>query len=309
MLERIISAAVAVFLLVGPGVVAAFAESGEPPVLRSEMTIRKTVQEVGLGFYVSKRNGQPVTGLQRSAFSLYQDGRPVSGFSGFYADQNLPLRVVLMIDASDSMGPGLAAERKAAASFLGHVLRPKIDQGTVVTFATRSEVEKNINSASPQALQKIEQLRTAGLTALFDSICDSAGLLPAGEHAATRRVLVLLSDGDDNYSRNSLGDAIRAALNSDLVIYAVAPHDARQSHWGDANLFALTEATGGRVFFLKKFQRPEKAFAQIEQEIRAQYIATFRPAGNTCGFHSVRIAPADHSLRVRTRAGFFGDCR
>ncbi len=309
MLERVVSVALAVSLSVGPLTIDAFGESNGAPSLRTETTIRAQVQEVRLGFYVSSRNGRPVTGLKPSQFFLYQDNKPLAAFSDFYADQNLPLRVTLMIDASDSMARGFAAERKAAEGFLGRVVRPQTDSSAVVAFSTHSQVETGVDPASPATLRHLEKLRSAGLTSLFDSICDAVGLFPATEQAPVRRVLVLLSDGDDNYSRHSLGEAVEAALGSDVVIYAITPHNPKQEHWGDDNLVALTNATGGRVFFLKNYEQSEKAFAEIEQEIRARYTATFRPTGSTCGFHSLRIEPTDISLRIRSRTGFYGDCR
>ena len=277
---------------------------------QTEMTIRKTVQEVRIGFHLSAQNGRPVPDLQKDQLSVYQDGRPVAGITGFYMDDNLPLRLLLMIDASDSMTKGFASERDAAGGFLRRVVRPGVDESAVVVFSTRSETDPGGDASSPETLRRIGLLHSAGLTALFDSICKAAELLPAhdGDRMPTRRVLVLLSDGDDTYSLRSLNDAIAAAQKSDLVIYAVTAHDPKGAHWGDSNLERLTEATGGRVFFLKKYEQSEKVFAEIEQEIRAQYTVTFRPAGDTCGFHRVRVEPSDRAVHARSRTGFYGDC-
>lgn len=280
------------------------------PDAQTDMTIRKTVQEVRVGFHLSARNGRPVPGLQKDQIAVYQDGRSVAGITGFYVDDSLPLRLLLMIDASGSMTKGFAAEREAASGFLRRVVRPGVDESAVVVFSTRTETELSGDASSPETLQRIGMLHSSGLTALLDSICKVAGLLPAhdADRAPTRRVLVLLSDGDDTYSLRSLNDAVAAAQRSDLVIYAVTAHNPKDVYWGDFNLAKLTESTGGRVFFLKKYEQSERVFAEIEQEIRAQYTVTFRPVGNACGFHEVRIEPEDRGLRVRSRAGFYGDC-
>lgn len=311
MLERVVSLALALTLLVGWAAAAdPSVGAGTLPDTQTEMTIRKTVQEVRVGFHLSAQNGRPVSGLQKDQVSVYQDGQPVAGITGFYADNNLPLRLLLMIDASGSMTKGFASERDAAGTFLRRVVRPGIDDSAVVVFSTRTEMELSGDASSPETLRRIGMLHSAGLTALFDAIRKAAELLPAqdGDRTPTRRVLVLLSDGDDTYSLHPLNDAIAAAQKSDLVIYAVTAHDPKYAHLGDSNLARLTEATGGRVFFLKKYQQPEKVFAEIEEEIRGQYTVTFRPAGNACGFHGVRIEPEDRSLRVRARSGFYGDC-
>ena len=311
MLERVLSLALSLTLLTG---VAAAEDpssgTGTPFDTQTEMTIRKTVQEVRVGFHLSTQSGRPVSGLQRDQFSVYQDGRPVAGITGCYVDDNLPLRLLLMIDASDSMMKGFAAEREAAGTFLRRVVRPGVDESAVVVFSTRTETDLGGDASSPETMRRIGMLQSSGLTALFDSICKVAELLPAREreNSPTRRVLVLLSDGDDTYSLHSLDGAIAAAQRSDLVIYAITAHNPKDVHWGDSNLARLTEATGGRVFFLKKYEQSEKVFAEIEEEIRAQYTVTFRPAGNTCGYHNVRVEPSDRGVRARSRAGFYGDC-
>jgi VWFA-related protein len=311
MLERVVSLALSLALLAWPAAAAdPVSGAGKPLDTQAEMTIRKTVQEVRVGFHLSSQNGRPVPDLQRDQLSVYQDGRLVAGITGLYRDENLPLRLLFMIDASDSMTKGFASERDAAGEFLRRVVRPGVDESAVVVFSTRTEMESSGDASSPETLRRIGMLHSAGLTALFDSISKVAELLPARdrERAATRRVLVLLSDGDDTYSLRSLNDAIAAAQKSDLVIYAVAAHDLRDAHWGDSNLARLTEATGGRVFFLKKYEQSERVFAEIEQEIRAQYTVTFRPVGDACGFHNVRVEPSNRAVRARSRAGFYGDC-
>jgi len=310
MLERVVKVALALTLMMG----VVSAEEGSSisetsPIFQSETTIRKTVQEVRVGFHLSDRNGKPFPGLQKNQVSVYQDGK-AAGIAGFYEGSDLPLRLLLMIDASDSMTKGFSFERDAAGSFLRRVVRPGVDESALAVFSTKSELEVNGDASSPATLQRISTLHSSGLTALFDSIRKAAEVLPARDPdlRPTRRVLVLLSDGDDTYSLHSLSEAIAAAQRSDLVIYAVTAPDSKYVRRGDSNLEQLAKGTGGRVFYLKKYQHSEKVFAEIEEEIRQQYMVTFRPSGNTCGFHSVRIAIADPRLQARARAGFYGDC-
>jgi VWFA-related protein len=288
-----------------------FSLEGLPPATStSEMTIRKTVHEVRLGFHVSFQNGRPVSELQPGQFTVYEDGQPVSGVTGFYVDQELPLRLLLLIDASDSMARGFASERKAAANFLESVVRPDVDQSAVLVFSTHTSMPIGANASAPEKLRRIGDLHSSGLTALFDSVFEAAGRIPAYDQGTglTRRVVVLLSDGDDTYSLRSLDEAIAAAQKSDMVIYAISPADPKLLLQGNINLQEMTAATGGRVFFLKKYAHSPEAFAQIEREIRSEYAVTFHPEGQPCGFHSVRIQPVNTNLRARSRGGFFGDC-
>ena len=311
MIQRIVSLTLSLALVgASPASSGLASKSGGWSERRSEMTIRKTVQEVRLGFHISSQNGRPVPELQPGQVTVYQDGRPITAVTGFYADRDLPLRLLLMIDASDSMTRGFAAERRAAANFLESVVRPDVDQSAVVAFSTYASIELGANAPTPEKLRLIGDLQSSGLTALFDSICEAAAQIPVYDQGTTltRRVLVLLSDGDDNYSLHSLWDAIAAAQKSDLVIYAISPRDPRLLQPGNANLEALTAATGGRVFFLKKYKQSAEVFAQIEREVRSEYVVTFHPQGKLCGFHSLRIEPADNNLRARFREGFYGDC-
>lgn len=312
MIQRIASLALSLALVAAPATGSDLASSSEgwSPETQPEMTIRKTVQEVRLGFHVSSQNGRPVPELHPGQFSVYEDGQPIAAITGFFADQNLPLRLLLMIDASDSMTRGFASERKAAANFLEKVVRPDVDQSAVVAFSTHPSILLGENASAPEKLRLIGDLHSSGLTALFDSICEAATHIPAydQETTLTRRVLVLLSDGDDNYSLRSLQDAIAAAQKSDIVIYAISPRDPRLLQPGNANLEELTAATGGRVFFLKKYEQSPDAFAQIEREIRSEYAVTFHPEGTLCGFHSLRVEPTDSNQLARSREGFYGDC-
>jgi len=312
MTQRIASVALCLALVAAPATSSDLASSRErwSPETRPEMTIRKTVQEVRLGFHVSSQDGRPVPELQPGQFSVFQDGQPITAVTGFYADQDLPLRLLLMIDTSDSMTRGFASERIAAANFLDKVVRPDVDQSAVVAFSTHASIQLGENASAPEKLRLIGDLHSSGLTALFDSICEAAARIPTYDQktALTRRVMVLLSDGDDNYSLHSLPDAIAAAQKSDVVIYAISPHDPRLPQPGNANLEELTAATGGRVFFLKKYEKAPEAFAQIEHEIRSEYAVTFHPEGKLCGFHSVGVEPTDTNQRARSRQGFYGDC-
>ena len=273
-----------------------------------EMTFRKTVHEVRLGFHVSARNGKPVLGIQKDQVTVYQDGQAVRALTGFYADDHQPLHLMLMIDSSSSMSKGFDSEREAAAGFVRRVVHPETDRSTVLAFSNRVAVISNADVSSQEALGQIEKLHSAGLTALFDSVWEAASREEKPSADPARRVLVLLTDGDDNYSRHSLNEAVAAAQSADLVVYAVTAHNPKNGEWGDLALEKLTSATGGRVFFLRKYEQPEKVFAEIEQEIRSQYTVTFHLAGSTCGYHSVSVETSDRSLRTRMRNGFYGDC-
>lgn len=310
MLERLVSLALSLALLGGPEVSRDLPAPDSASPRQMDVTFRKTVQEVHLDFLMASQNGRPVPELKAGEFTIFQDNHPVSAITSFHADQNLPLHLLLLIDASDSMTRGFAAERNAAIAFLRSVVRPGIDRSAVASFSTHLTLDPSQDASSPDTLLRIGMLRSQGVTALYDSLYESAAAFRNSEpeRFPNRRVLVLLSDGDDNYSLHSLDSAIAAAQKADMIIYAISAHDPRLVYRGDPVLERITSETGGRLFIVKKFEHSVQAFAQIEQEIRSQYSVTFRPAERSCGYHSLRVEPGDRSLHARSRTGFYGEC-
>lgn len=299
-----LSLAIAPALAINPNSpgAASSAPGGSPDIL-----FQKSAREVQIGFHLAQEE-QPSKELRTDQLTLYQDGQRTE-ITGIYADQDLPLRLVLMLDTSASMSTGFARGKTTAIDFLHRVVRPNIDRSTVMTFSTHATLDATANAA-PTSFRGIALRRPSGLTALFDSICEATAQMAdaSASPRGTRNVMVLLSDGDDNYSRLSLDDAISAAQRADLAIYAITVQSDKNAHWGDANLKELTTETGGRVFFLKKFGQYEAVFADLEREIRSQYTVTFRLGESTCGFHGVRVEAVDRKLRLRSRSGFYRAC-
>jgi Ca-activated chloride channel family protein len=122
-----------------------------------------------------------------------------------------------------------------------------------------------------------------------------------------RRIMVLFSDGEDNWSEHNLEDAIAAAQEADTAIYPITAHSHRYVYVGDKILRQLAENTGGHVFFLRNFDRPELVYKAIEAELRAQYVVGFRPAAESAqaGFHTLKISTRNHKLKVRSRSGYY----
>jgi len=275
------------------------------------MTIRKEVQEVRLDFSLSSQNGTVVSNFKATGITIYQDDQPVPALTSFSADQNLPVHVLLMIDASDSMTRGFAAEQSAAVHFLKDVVRPGLDRSAAASFSTHVVMDANDDAASSDTMLRISSLHASGITALYESLYESAAEFRHDDkdHTSNRRVIVLLSDGVDNYSLHSLDSAIAEAQRADLVIYAIAAHDPHLVGRGDAVLDKITSQTGGRFFVVKKFEQSASVFSQIEQEIRSQYSVTFRPPESACGYHSLRVEVQDPSLHARSRSGFYASCQ
>jgi VWFA-related protein len=284
------------------------ASSPSPPPA-GILTIRKRVEEVQMLFTVQDGKG-PVKDVTGDQLRLWEDGQPIPAITTFRMQHDLPLRVGLLVDSSESMQRGFAAEQQAARRFLERLLRPGIDSVFLANFSTHISMSRPASGTAHSISADLESMRASGLTALYDALFEASrdGMMGSPESQPFRSVIILLSDGEDNYSRYSLEDAIAAAQASEIVIYAITAHTG-PAHPGDAVLRRLAEATGGRAFVLKSFARVDQIFTQMENELRSQYSVTFHPlSAQPCGYHSVELRHTNPRLRIHARAGYYG-CR
>lgn len=270
-------------------------------------SFRKTAGEVEMELVVS-RQWRAVTSLHKEEVAIFQDERPVGELTGFYPAGGASTQVWLMLDTSASMSRDFAQEKNMAESLLQRLTRPGIDPPAAVTVAAHAGLPEAGERMSPQDWDRIAALQPSGLTALFDAVCSLSARAGNSQAVARRQILILLSDGDDTYSRHTVEEAVTAAQKSHLVIYAITAHSRKTLQWGDVNLQRLTSETGGQVFFLKNFAHADSIVDEVERRVRSAYSVTFRPADQGCGFHRVRIELADRSLRAHARAGFYGEC-
>jgi Ca-activated chloride channel family protein len=278
--------------------------SAGPGDTSGPLTIRRQVEEVRLAFTVRERRGRLVDNLGRDDFLVLEDGLPVTTITSFVPCQEVPLRLVLMVDASESMRRGFADEQSSARQFLASSVRPGVDLASILVFAASPRMLASGESQLVTAA--LAQMQAGGQTALYDSVYAAAQALSNQEPQPVRRVIILLSDGEDNWSRHNLQDAIAIAQDADLAIYAITAHRRRLEYAGDRPLRQLAEATGGQAFVLRHFSEAATVFDKIAAELRAQYILSFRPMANTSGFHRVSISVRHKkSLIVRSRAGYF----
>jgi Ca-activated chloride channel family protein len=131
--------------------------------------------------------------------------------------------------------------------------------------------------------------------------------LSASSTRPTRRILILFSDGEDNWSEHSLEDAIAAAQDADASIYPITAHSRRYVYVGDKVLRTLAESTGGHVFFLTNFDKPGLIYTAIQAELRAHYVVGFRPSTSSSqpGFHTIKIFAKNSKFKVRSRTGYY----
>jgi Ca-activated chloride channel family protein len=242
-------------------------------------------------------NGNPVTGLRREDFTVLEDSRPqtVSAF----AEGDFPLSVAIGLDRSFSMGTRqLPSAVSATRTFLGE-LRPQ-DQSMIVAIGSEIEVVAELSTDRGPQQRALAELKPWGTTGLHDAIVASIDAIQA---AKGRRALVLLSDGNDRYSKASASDALNRARRSDVMVYPVATGRNRPS------LFAeLASLTGGRSFQPGDPGQLNIAMRTIANELRHQYLLGYTPsrpiASGEEQWRAITVRVARTDAQVRARDGY-----
>lgn len=273
-------------------------------------TITHDVNRVNVIFTVTDKHGKFVKDLQQNDFRVMDDSKPAAAIEGFSRETNLPLRVGLLIDASNSIRERFTFEQEAAIEFLSSIIRPRSDQAFVLGFDTTPEITADFTDNSEKLARGVRLLRPGGGTALWDAIYYACRDKLQKAHAGNtvRRAIILLSDGDDNQSRVTREEAIEMAQRAEVIIYAISTNVSGVKLRGDKYMERVAEATGGRAFFPFKIQDVANAFSEVQDELRSQYSLAYKPADlRTDGkYHSIDILAQNHkNLRVRARKGYF----
>jgi VWFA-related protein len=271
-------------------------------------TIKVQVNEVNLIFTVTDKKGRFVTGLNRENFGLLDDGRPPEAVIQFNQQTNLPLRVGIMLDTSSSIRQRFQFEQDSAIEFLLQILH-RNDRAFVEGFDIQTDTSQGFTNNVDLLNQGIRRLRPGGGTALFDALYKTCRdeMLPLQETGAVRRALILVSDGDDNYSRAQESDAIKMCQRADTIVYSISTNISPSKDKGDDVLKAISEATGGQAFYPTKLEDVAIGFHNIEEELRSQYHLVYRPANLKAdgSFRTIYLQATDRRYNVRAQKGYF----
>jgi VWFA-related protein len=273
-------------------------------------TIKKVVQEVNVVFTVSDKHGHFVKDLKQNDFKVLDDRKPPTQIVNFASETNLPLRVGLLIDASNSIRDRFRFEQDAAIEFLNEIIRQRYDRAFVIGFDTTPEVTQEFTDNTDHLSRGVRALRPGGGTALYDAVYFACRdkLMKEAQTGPTRRAIILLSDGEDNQSRVTREEAIEMAQRAEVIIYAISTNVSGVKMRGDKVMERMAEATGGRAFFPFRIQDVSNAFSEIQDELRSQYVLAYKPADFVADghFRSIDIMAADRKgLQVRARKGYF----
>ena len=275
-----------------------------------ELTLRMDVRLVSVFVNVIDQNGAIVSGLTRENFALAEDGRPQQ-IAVFEHLSDLPLNLTLAIDTSGSVHKDMAEEADAARRFAHALLRPQ-DQMSLMQFATEVLELTPFTNKVAQIDHGLGQLRGDWATSLYDAICLASGRLGGKEG---RRVLVLVSDGDDTASTANYGKAVEQALRNEVMIYSIidVPIEASAGRdlGGEHAMISLAEQTGGKSFYVSDGGLG-KAFARVSDDLRTQYLLGYYPKNQEPGraFHRLQVTiprAAAGAFSIRHRTGYYSD--
>ncbi|HYA95074.1 MAG TPA: VWA domain-containing protein [Terriglobales bacterium] len=277
------------------------------PAVAEPFVVERRVAEVAVPLAVTDRNGKPVAELGREDLQILDNGKPAT-ITQIRREDELPLRLALVVDWSDSMRKDLGFERKVALDFLRAALRPDTDQAMVVGFRYRVEVTQPLTGDLQQLEAGLRPVGGVPLSSVYDAlIAATDALRKADPGLPQRRAIVLLSDGDDNVSAHAWSDVVEAAEQSNITIYTIAPRRRRPNPRGEQVLLKLAAVTGGRAFFIPPTGE-QPAFDAIQQNLRLRYSVYFKP-GAVGGdrYRTLEITPRRRNLQVWARHGYYAD--
>ncbi len=303
----------------------------EPAATRQDQgKITQTVNLVDVLFTVLNRRNKLVPDLEKDDFKIFDDKAP-QAIRYFSRQTDLPLRIGLLMDTSNSIRDRLKFEQDAATSFLFSVIRHNRDQAFVMTFDDEPALIQTFTDDAGRLRDEIVKTRAGGGTAVYDAVYEACRTQlshpprpPGDQPDVVRRVMILISDGDDNLSNHTRSEAIEMAQRTSVVIYTIStstqwiqlsqtdPEKAanRKTHLteGDKILHDIAEETGGRAFFPYHVDDLDQSFQDIGDELRNQYSIAYIPTNYILDgkYHKIRIEIPEHKgYQVRARRGYF----
>jgi VWFA-related protein len=279
--------------------------------------LRSTVNEVAL-FFSATDQGTSVTDLSQKDVTILDDHKPPAAVLSFHSESDLPLRLGLLIDTSASIAERFSFEQAAAVSFIDQVLTGKDDLAFVAGFSNSVVLAEDFTPSSKKLAQGINQLVPVGGTAIWDAVAFAADKLAERQEGPVARILVVISDGDDNSSRATLKQAIERAERDEVIVYTVSTrYSDAETYMGDLTgnraLKVLAKLTGGIAFFPGSAGHLHRSLAELQQVIRSRYLISYRPAlFNPDGhYRSVAIVAerSGHRLKVNARKGYYSNIK
>jgi Ca-activated chloride channel family protein len=281
--------------------------------------LRSVVDEVAV-FFAATDHGKSVTDLTREEVGILDDQKPPASITGFRNEAQLPLRLGIVIDTSESVRGRFSFEQRAAVHFLEKVLGGSQDLAFVVGVANSVLLVQDFTSDQERMSHAIDQLAPAGGTALWDAVAFASHKLASRpETRPVARALVVISDGNDNSSGTTLQQAIEGAERGEVFVYTVSTAAAGNgegpSSGGDPAVVGahamrvLADRTGGAAFVPNSLRGLDHGLDEVQQVLRSRYLISYRPAlfKDDGQYRAIDISArkSGHKLRVYARRGYY----
>ena len=288
--------------------------------------IRVDVDVVSLYCAVRNRQNGLVSTLGKDDFDLREDGAKQT-IKYFSRETNIPLTIGLLVDVSGSQRNLIEIERRAASSFFRSVLKPK-DVAFLLSFGADAELLQDVTNTPRLLDEGLARLKLntgfSGInsgpvptmnkprgTVLYDAVYLAANDMLS--HEAGRKAVVLITDGEDQGSRETEKQAIEAALKADAIIYGILYVDRMAyggmgiGYSGASTLKHMAEETGGRLFEVDRRNTLEAIFTQIQDEMRTQYMVAYTPTNvkKDGSYRKLELRTKDKDQKVQTRKGYY----
>lgn len=279
--------------------------NGPEPMPASEsMAITSNVQEVNLSLVVTDKKGHFVPNLTANDIAIQDNAKPPDKITYFNQFTDLPLRIALVIDGSDSVYFAFNDEKHAALDFLKHVTRIS-DLALIIGFNQDALIAQTATGDTQLLAHAIKALRPGGQTAVYDAVNVAIQQLnQIKENGPSRHVIFLFTDGEDNSSHIDLKNAVSIAQQNETTVYVLNlgyPSPEAQNSMKD-----LAELTGGQFHYVREAPSIDSAFSKLVRDLRSQYAIGYKPANTVAdgSFHRITVS-APNKLRLRYRRGYF----
>lgn len=278
----------------------------EPPP--STYRFRVNVQLVLLSASVSTPDGRPVTDLPQEAFEVYEKGelRPLRLFERQTA---MPLQLVILMDASLSAAVELPAQKDAISRFLQRVARPQ-DSVAIYQLSGKKRGVAEFSNDTPKLLTSVKEIREGSGTALYDALVEAAEKLKVREG---RRVVVVVSDGNDTTSKSNFQAALRALQEAEVTLFALVVRpiagESGRSVRGEHTLITLSNLTGGLVYFPAGTGELDRFYRDLDELLRTQYLIGYQPGPPSFRqeFRRIEVHVKGGDYTVRHRQGYYSE--
>jgi len=301
-----------------------------PPGPAPTTTLKVSTEVVNVLAIVKDKKGRLIPDVNKEDFQVLEDN--VSQEIKYFSKQtDTPLTLGILVDTSPSQGRVLSIEQEQAKSFIAQVIKPK-DLAFVLHFDVEVELLQDFTSDKRMLSRAIDETQingggggvlpgtfptsaSQGATHLYDAVYLAANDLLKNE--VGRKVIIVLTDGEDQGSREKLQSALEAAQRSDLVIYSIEVSDrmyypSRGMYFGgDSVLKKLSEETGGRVIEVKADRDVSRAFQEIADELRTQYLLGYVPSNtrHDGAFRKIQVKVSNQNYKIQARRGYYASNR